>query len=78
MDSLHHDPLHAAIFVVLLLSLAGLPPTAGFIGKYYIFVALIETRHYVLAVDSCRLRRGQLVLLFPAGARDVPEGCGNA
>jgi NADH-quinone oxidoreductase subunit N len=42
-------PLHAALFVVLLLSLAGLPPTAGFIGKYYIFVALIETHRYGLA-----------------------------
>jgi NADH-quinone oxidoreductase subunit N len=42
-------PLHAALFVVLLLSLAGIPPTAGFIGKYYIFMALIETGHYALA-----------------------------
>jgi NADH-quinone oxidoreductase subunit N len=42
-------PLHAALFVVLLLSLAGIPPTAGFLGKYYIFLALIETGHYVLA-----------------------------
>jgi NADH-quinone oxidoreductase subunit N len=43
-------PLHSALFVVLLLSLAGIPPTAGFIGKYFIFVALIETHHYALAV----------------------------
>jgi NADH-quinone oxidoreductase subunit N len=35
--------------LVFLLSLAGLPPTAGFIGKYYIFMALIESRHYLLA-----------------------------
>jgi NADH-quinone oxidoreductase subunit N len=35
--------------LIFLLSLAGIPPTAGFIGKYYIFLALIETRHYVLA-----------------------------
>jgi len=27
---------------VFLLSLAGIPPTAGFIGKYYIFLGLIE------------------------------------
>jgi NADH-quinone oxidoreductase subunit N len=43
-------PVHAALFVVLLLSLAGMPPTAGFLAKYYIFTALIETRHYALAV----------------------------
>jgi NADH-quinone oxidoreductase subunit N len=35
---------------VFLLSLAGIPPTAGFLGKYYIFLALIETGHYYLAV----------------------------
>jgi NADH-quinone oxidoreductase subunit N len=42
-------PVHAALFAVLLLSLAGIPPTAGFIGKYYIFAALIRTDHVVLA-----------------------------
>jgi NADH-quinone oxidoreductase subunit N len=43
-------PLHAALFVVLLLSLAGMPPTAGFLAKYFIFVALIQTGHIALAV----------------------------
>jgi NADH-quinone oxidoreductase subunit N len=33
-----------------MLSLAGIPPTAGFLGKYYIFLALIESGHYLLAV----------------------------
>jgi len=42
-------PVHAAMFVILLLSLAGIPPTAGFLGKYYILLALIETGHYILA-----------------------------
>jgi NADH-quinone oxidoreductase subunit N len=42
-------PVHAALFAVLLLSLAGIPPTAGFIGKYYIFAALIRTDHLALA-----------------------------
>jgi NADH-quinone oxidoreductase subunit N len=44
------NPAYAALMVVFLLSLAGLPPTAGFLGKYYIFLALIETGHPVLAV----------------------------
>ena len=44
------NPAYAALMVVFLLSLAGLPPTAGFIGKYYIFLALIQTGHLILAV----------------------------
>lgn len=36
--------------LVFLVSLAGIPPTAGFIAKYYIFLALIETGHYYLAL----------------------------
>jgi NADH-quinone oxidoreductase subunit N len=43
-------PGPALLMLIFLLSLAGIPPTAGFIGKYWIFLALIETRHYVLAV----------------------------
>jgi NADH-quinone oxidoreductase subunit N len=44
-----HSPGYAAWMVVFLLSLAGIPPTAGFIGKYYIFLGLVETGHYILA-----------------------------
>ncbi len=44
------SPGHAILMLIFLVSLAGIPPTAGFLGKYYIFLALIETRHYVLAV----------------------------
>ena len=36
--------------LIFLLSLAGIPPTAGFIGKYFLFAAAIETDHNVLAV----------------------------
>ncbi|MCA2967928.1 MAG: NADH-quinone oxidoreductase subunit N [Acidobacteriaceae bacterium] len=43
-------PATAAVMVLFLVSLAGLPPTAGFVGKYYIFLALIEAGRYGLAV----------------------------
>ncbi len=42
-------PLEAILMLVFLLSLAGIPPLAGFWGKYFIFLALIQTGHYVLA-----------------------------
>jgi NADH-quinone oxidoreductase subunit N len=46
----HRHPLYAIPMVVFLLSLAGLPPTAGFLGKYYIFLALLESGQYALAI----------------------------
>jgi len=47
---MHKSPGHAVLMLIFLLSLAGIPPTAGFLGKYYIFLALIQTGHYALAV----------------------------
>lgn len=44
------NPLTALTMVIFLVSLAGLPPTAGFFPKYQIFLSLIQTRHYWLAV----------------------------
>jgi NADH-quinone oxidoreductase subunit N len=46
----HKSPGYAVLMLIFLLSLAGIPPTAGFLGKYYIFLSLIQTQHYVLAV----------------------------
>jgi NADH-quinone oxidoreductase subunit N len=43
-------PLLGACFAVLLLSLAGFPLTAGFIGKIYILRAALEAGHMQLAV----------------------------
>jgi NADH-quinone oxidoreductase subunit N len=40
----------AALMTVFLLSLGGIPPTAGFIGKYYIFQAAVQEGHYTLAI----------------------------
>ncbi|MDX2051419.1 MAG: NADH-quinone oxidoreductase subunit N [Polyangiaceae bacterium] len=43
-------PAVALAFSLFLLSLAGVPPTAGFFGKMYVFQAAIEAKLYYLAV----------------------------
>jgi len=44
------NPLMAFMLAVLLFSLAGIPPLAGFFAKFYVFLAAIESGLYVLAV----------------------------
>jgi NADH-quinone oxidoreductase subunit N len=45
----HKSPTYAFLMLVFLISMAGIPPAAGYLGKYYIFLALIQTGHYTLA-----------------------------
>jgi NADH-quinone oxidoreductase subunit N len=40
----------AGLMTIFLLSLGGIPPTAGFIGKWYIFSAAMQEGHYWLAI----------------------------
>lgn len=43
-------PFVAVTFSIFLFSLVGLPPLAGFIGKFYLFAALIEQKMIPLAI----------------------------
>ncbi|RUT32713.1 NADH-quinone oxidoreductase subunit NuoN [Arsenicitalea aurantiaca] len=43
-------PFVAAMIAVLMFSLIGLPPLAGFFAKWHVFLAAIEARLFVLAV----------------------------
>jgi NADH-quinone oxidoreductase subunit N len=44
------NPSLAYTFILFLLSLTGIPPTAGFIGKFYIFSAAIKQNYVWLAL----------------------------
>jgi NADH-quinone oxidoreductase subunit N len=44
------SPLLAAILALLLLSLAGIPPTAGFIAKVAVFSAAVQAGHWPLVL----------------------------
>ncbi|RKU15556.1 NADH-quinone oxidoreductase subunit N [Candidatus Poribacteria bacterium] len=43
-------PLLAMFMTIMLLSLAGFPPTAGFVGKFYIFKSAVQAGHIWLVI----------------------------
>ena len=43
-------PILALSFLIILFSLAGIPPLAGFFAKFYIFMAVIQKEMYFLAI----------------------------
>ncbi len=43
-------PLLAISFLIILFSLAGVPPLGGFFAKFYVFVAVLEREMYALAI----------------------------
>ncbi len=45
-----NHPLIAISFLIILFSLAGIPPLGGFFAKFYVFMAVIESEMYVLAI----------------------------
>lgn len=74
-------PWFGMCFVVFLLSLAGIPPTAGFVGKLYLFAAAIQNEFYWLAVIGILTSAismyyyGRVIMVIfmePAKESDVP------
>lgn len=45
-----NQPIMAIVLAILMFSLAGIPPFAGFFAKYFVFLAAVEAGLYVLAV----------------------------
>jgi NADH-quinone oxidoreductase subunit N len=44
------NPLLAISFLIILFSLAGIPPLGGFFAKFYIFMSVLENEMYALAI----------------------------
>ena len=45
-----NHPVISLCLLIILFSLAGIPPTAGFFAKFYIFISVIEESMYFLAI----------------------------
>lgn len=43
-------PLASALMLVFMFSLTGIPPTAGFVGKFYLFMAAVDAGYTWLAI----------------------------
>lgn len=48
-------PLMAAALAIFMFSMAGIPPMAGFFGKFYVFAAAVDSGLYMLAVIGVAL-----------------------
>ncbi len=77
----YSHPSLAALMTICLLSLGGFPPTAGFIGKWYIFSAAISYDYYWLAIIGVLssvvsvffyLRIVVMMYMYERDARPVP------
>ena len=45
-----NHPLMSLGLLIILFSLTGIPPLAGFFGKFYIFMSVVESEMYGLAI----------------------------
>jgi NADH-quinone oxidoreductase subunit N len=72
------NPWLAAAMLVFLLSLAGIPPTAGFVGKYFLFSAAMKAGWFWLALLAVLMSAVSLFYYFRiARAMYLVEGEGS-
>jgi NADH-quinone oxidoreductase subunit N len=64
-EGLHRRaPFWAFAMVVFLLSLGGIPPTAGFIGKYFLFAAAVQSGFGWLAIVAVLMSAVSMFFYF--------------
>ncbi len=71
------NPYLAAVLALFMFSLAGFPPTVGFVGKFYIFSAAIKAGYIwltVIGVMNSFLSVYYYLRVIKAGYLDQPEG----
>jgi NADH-quinone oxidoreductase subunit N len=74
------QPLLAALMAVFMFALAGVPPFAGFFGKYYVFLAAVKANMVWLAivgvltsvVSAYYYLRIVVLMYFHDGDADIP------
>ena len=64
----------AFAMAIFMISLAGLPPTGGFVAKFYVFSAAVKAGHVILAVIAVLNSVIAVLLLSPHCGRDVHAG----
>ena len=72
------NPLAAGVMVLFLLSLAGIPPTAGFVGKYLLFSAAMQAGWFWLTLLAVLMSAVSLFYYFRiVRAMYLVEGTGE-
>src|SRR5687767_3059902 len=79
-EGLHRRaPLWAFGMIVFLLSLCGIPPTAGFIGKYFLFYAAVQSGFGWLAIIAVLMSAVSMFFYFRiVMAMYLKDGSGQA
>jgi NADH-quinone oxidoreductase subunit N len=72
------SPAAATALLIFMLSLAGIPPLAGFVGKYFILQSLIDTGHIHLAIFGALYIVPALYYYFRVVAHAFLHEPGNA
>src|SRR5258706_11702287 len=71
-------PFFAFAMFVFLLSLGGIPPTAGFLGKYYLFAAAVQAGYGRLALLALLMSAASMFFYPPPVRGLYPPGGGGA